>query len=393
MSAIPGTRNDTARLLLAAREGTPTEAPAPVRTEAVGVLAAGLAHDLNSMLGGIMATAELVADRMPPGSMEARDLEAIVAQAGRAGDLVRQILAFSRQEMLSPENFDLADMVRAMKPVLRAVTGQWIALDTPSMSTALVFADRGAMERVLLNLIRNATEAIIRSGERAGRLTVTTGFVRAGALPPSAPFMERRDYATISVADDGPGVPPSIAARIFEPYFSTKDSGRGLGLASAFGIVKQSGGYMLLDKGPLGGACFTCYLPHRISAPVRQRCSAGSRRLLLAEDEPLLRASLARGLEVAGYIVSTAVDGEEAAEMFMRDDGFDLLLTDMRMPGLDGLELSRRLRRRAPRLPVLFMSGFTDERSRADVTARSAFVTKPVKLKILTEEIERLIAS
>ena len=341
-----------------------------------------------------MATAELVADRMAPGSMEARDLEAIVAQAGRAGDLVRQILAFSRQEMLSPEAFDLADMVRAMEPVLKAVTGRWIALDTPAMGAASVLADRGAMERVLLNLIRNATEAILRSGQPSGRLTVKTGFVRAAALPPSATFMEKRDYATISVADDGPGVPPSIAARIFEPYFSTKDSGRGLGLASAFGIVKQSGGYMLLDEAPHGGACFTCYLPsHRVAEPARKRRSGGARRLLLAEDEPLLRASLARGLEVAGYSVAAAVDGEEAAEMFARDDGFDLLLTDMRMPGLDGLELSRRLRRRAPRLPVLFMSGFTDERSRADATTRSAFVTKPVKLRVLTDEIERLIAS
>jgi two-component system cell cycle sensor histidine kinase/response regulator CckA len=384
--------------MLAAQTGAPTQPPAAVRTEAVGTLAAGLAHDLNSMLGGIMATAELVAGRMPPGSTEARDLDAIVAQAGRAGELVRQILAFSRQEILHPERFLLGDMVKALEPVLRAVAGLSIHVDLEADGKAGVSADRTALERVLMNLIVNARDAILGRAEGArGRILVSTARVRATALPAAgAAFMERRDYATLAVADDGPGVPQSIAARIFEPYFTTKPQGQGLGLASAFGVVKQSGGYLLLDEGPLGGARFTCFLPLvGAAAPVSRDgpAPAASRHLLLVEDEPLLRASLARGLEVAGFRVTMAADGEEAIGAFADADDVALLLTDIRMPGMDGIELARRVRERAPRLPVLLMSGYADEAARAAVPGMDVgFIAKPATLKALSDRIEGLIA-
>lgn len=371
-----------------------------VRTEAVGVLAAGLAHDLNSMLGGIIATAELVAGRARPGGIDVRDLEAIILQAGRASELVRQILAFSRQETLKPERFQLAEMVRTMAPVLTAVAGRHVSVAIETEVPAPTVADRTAIERVVMNLLINARDAIHAGGEMGkdtGRLLIRTGMLTGAQLPAAgANFMERRDYATLSIADNGPGVPPSIAARIFEPYFSTKQTGQGLGLASAFGLVKQSGGYLLLDEGPLGGACFTCYLPLAAPcvAPVNQAPGRATvRHILLVEDEPLLCASLARGLEVAGYRVTPAEDGVTALTSFQTQDDIDFLLTDIRIPGIDGIELARRLRVLAPRLPVLLMSGYADEQARAAILGMDAgFVAKPVTFKTLCERINALVA-
>jgi two-component system cell cycle sensor histidine kinase/response regulator CckA len=381
--------------MLAAQAGTPTEAPQPVRTEAVGTLAAGLAHDLNSMLGGIVATAELVAGRMPAGSDEVRDLHAIIAQAGRAGELVRQILAFSRQEMLNPERLRLAELVRGLEPVLRAVAGD-IALDIEAGGNDAVHVDRMALERVIMNLVVNGRDAA--AGRAGGRLTITVGSIASDQLPAAgASFMVRQGYGFIAIADNGPGVPASIAARIFEPYFSTKQAGQGLGLASAFGIIKQSGGYLLLDEGPMGGARFTCYLPLAVRPAANAALPSarnGSRHILLAEDEPLLRASLARGLEVAGYRVTMAADGETALAAFDADPAVALLLSDIRMPGMDGIELARRVRHKAPDLPVLLMSGYGDEQARAAVPGMDVgFIAKPATLKALAERIDSLTAA
>ncbi len=237
MLAIHGRKNDTAEAAALAAE--------PVRTESLGRMAAGIAHDLNGMLAGISATAGMLAHGADVA--DARALHGIVDAAMRASLLMRQLMMFARQESLSPAPMDMAALVAAMAPVLGQLR--------QALEPAPCVADRLALERVLVNLVTNAREA------GAQTVRVETGILPADALPADAPFVPRCDHARLAVADDGPGIAPEIAARIFEPYFSTRPDGHGLGLSTAYGLVKQSGGFLLHDSGPLGGARFTILLP------------------------------------------------------------------------------------------------------------------------------------
>lgn len=361
--------------------------------QGVGLLAAGLAHDLNTMLGGILATAELMSARLPPDDELAADLGEIIGQAERAGALIRKLLAFSRQETLHPCRLDLAALLGRMESMLRALLGRHIGLSLPSRRGALVEADPQALERVVMNLVTNARDAI---GARPGHIAITLARTAADDLPPEArSFMPSRDYVALSVSDDGPGVPPELRARIFEPYFTTKGegAGTGLGLPTAYGLVKQSGGFLLLDDAPRRGACFTVYLPALPPEPAREDQGPVARPLiLLAEDEELLRTCARRGLEQAGYTV-IAVEGGEAAEAaFARHPEVRALVSDVRMPGLDGIALARRLRARRPGLPVLLVSGYADAGAREaleglDVT----FLPKPYRLADLRRSLESLV--
>ncbi len=365
--------------------------PAPVRTEAVGLLAAGLAHDLNNMLGGIVSTAELLAMRGTGTEEDARDVEAIVDQAVRASRLIRQVLAFSRQELLKPVTADLGQIIAGFMPMLGALAGAGVRLDLALGSPVLVRLDPTALERIIVNLVLNAREAL---GKAGGRVRLGTGRLGPGQLPPAGrSFMPDIAYAQVSVEDDGPGIPDDHAGRIFEPYFTTRANGQGLGLATAFGLVKQSGGFLLHDRSPLGGARFALYLPEASSSlHDRQppRLPSG-RVVLLAEDELLLRMSAARGLERLGYRVRQAADGE-AALARLEEGRPDLLISDIRMPGLDGIELARRARQRHPGLPVLLVTGYADEAARAAVPALGvAVLEKPFTLKSLGERVQALM--
>ncbi len=361
--------------------------------QGVGLLAAGLAHDLNTMLGGILATAELMGARLPADGDLAADLGAIIAQAEQAGALIRKLLAFSRQEHLRPAKVDLAVLLGRMEPVLRALLGRHIGLSLPSRRGTTVDADPQALERVVMNLVTNARDAI---GGRPGHVAIGLERVSPGDLPAEARgFMPARDYVALSVTDDGPGVPAELRARIFEPYFTTKGegAGTGLGLPTAYGLVKQSGGFLLLDHSPRRGARFTVYLPAPPVEPGHAAAAPAVKPLiLLAEDEDLLRTCARRGLEQAGYAV-IAVDGGEAAEAaFSAHPEVSALVSDVRMPGVDGVELARRLRARRPGLPVLLVSGY------ADATARDAlggldvaFLAKPFRLADLQRSVEGLV--
>ncbi|MGL6044452.1 MAG: sensor histidine kinase, partial [Sandaracinobacteroides sp.] len=288
MSATPGWKNGTADGSAAAATGgrlpalrqssdalpvrTKAGDPSPVRTQAVGLLAAGLAHDLNNMLGGIVATAELLSARGPRRASDARDLDAIVDQAVKASGLVRQILAFSRQDLLQPVTADLAQMVGAFRAALAAMAGRRARLEHVAEAGVLVRVDPTALERVLANLVLNARDAI---GAGPGHIRLQVGRVPPGATPQAGRgFMPDGSYGAVSVSDDGPGVEPSIAGRIFDPYFTTRADGQGLGLSTAYGLVKQSGGFLLHDTGPLGGARFTLYLPEAAQPLQRDRAVA-----------------------------------------------------------------------------------------------------------------------
>lgn len=373
----------------------PQQADSPaVRTEAVGLLAAGLAHDLNNMLAGIIATAELVEQRTRR-KQDRADLESIVDQAARAGRLIRQLLAFSRQEMLNPVRADPSRMVDDLRQMLAALVGNGsgVSLEIVHGPAVQVAIDQTAFERILVNLVLNARDSISEAA-RPGRIRITCGRIAPAAIPPQASsFMPHAGYGFIAVEDDGPGIADAHATRIFEPYFTTRPGGQGLGLSSAFGLVKQSGGFLLHDRGPLGGARFTIYLPEapacEESAP-RPRHASG-RVILLADDEMLLRMSAARGLERLGYRVRQAADGE-AALARLEVECPALLVSDIRMPGMDGVELARRARLRHPGLPILLVSGYAEEQARAVVPGMQVgFLEKPFTMKRLEQAVQALL--
>lgn len=381
MSETLGQKNDTA--------------DPPLRMQAVGLLAAGLAHDLNTMLGGILATADLMAARLPGDSELHDDLSLISGQAERMGTLIRQLLAFSRQEVLKPARVELAGFVTRAAPMLRALVGRHIGLSLPSRRCADVMVDAGALERVLINLVTNARDAI---GARPGQISIQCARIEAAALPAAAArFMPSADYAALAVADDGPGVPEALRARVFEPYFTTKPEGQGngLGLATAYGLVKQSGGFLLLDEDVRRGARFTVYLPLAPATPGETIAAPAAETpplILLAEDEELLRASARRGLEGAGYKVIAVPDAEHALEAFAAHPSVRLLVSDIRMPGTDGVALARRLKAERPELPVLLMSGYADAAARASLEGLDAgFLAKPFRLAELKASVAAMM--
>jgi two-component system cell cycle sensor histidine kinase/response regulator CckA len=369
--------------------------PPPVVTQAVGLLAAGLAHDLNNMLGGIVATAELLAARARPDSADGRDLAAIVAQAAKASALIRQILAFSRQDVLQPRVLTLGALLESLLPTLGAMAGPRIKLEhaVTEGPKPMLRADPSALERVIVNLVLNARDAL---GQGGGRIRISTARIGPNGLPRAgAAFMPAISYVAVAVEDDGPGIAPAIAARIFEPYFTTKPQGQGLGLATAYGIVKQSGGFLLYDPAPIGGARFTIYLPECEAKDLRLpplRRESGVRTILFAEDEALLRASAARGLERLGYQVLQAGDGASALALLADSPDVSLLLSDIRMPVMDGIDLTRAARKLRPDLPVILVSGYADEAARAAVPDLDvAFMAKPFGLKDLAASIDSLL--
>jgi two-component system cell cycle sensor histidine kinase/response regulator CckA len=381
MSEIPGPKSDTA-----------DEAGA-IRLEAVGLLAAGVAHDLNTFLGGIMSTAELMAARLPPGSDLAEDLNLIIDQTERAGGIIRQLLAFSRQERLAPVRLQPAELIGRMAPILRALVGRQIGLSLPSRRCGLVRADPQALERAIMNLVTNARDAI---GSRPGHIAITCGICRPDAIPEHArSFMPPAAYSVLSVSDDGPGVPPDIAHRIFDPFFTTKPPGEGtgLGLSTAYGLVKQSGGFLLLEPSDRRGARFAIYLP--LAEDLPETLSAGQKDaplILLAEDETLLRVSTRRGLEGAGFRVIATADADGARDAFRLNPEVAALVSDLRMPGDDGIALARSLRERRPDLPILFVSGYADLGERDALEGLDAgFLPKPFRLAELRRAVEAMV--
>ena len=373
-----------------------TESPqvrTEVRTEAIGLLAAGLAHDLNNILASVITTVELVAERCPDQG-DREDLESAIGQAARASRLIRQLLAFSRQEILNPVIADPSTMVDELRQIAAATVGRDIIFEVAPAPPVGTLIDRIAFERVLVNLLLNARNAIVESGQRHGRIRISCGRIGPADLPAAGRnFMAARSYGYISVEDNGPGIADTIAAHIFDPYFTTRPDGQGLGLSSAFGLIKQSGGFLLHDRSPLGGARFTIYLPE-VSSPANcpdlPRRSSG-KVILLAEDEMLLRMSAARALERLGYRVRQAADGEAALSR-LETERPALLISDIRMPGMDGIELARRARIRHPGLPVLLVSGYAGESARAAVPGLNAgFLEKPFTTKRLEQAIQNLL--
>jgi PAS domain S-box-containing protein len=335
------------------------------KMEAIGRLAGGVAHDFNNLLTAISGYANLVLDRLRERNSDlAEDVSEIDKAAQRAHSLTRQLLAFSRKQLLKPQILKLNDVVGDMDTMLRRLIGEDIEIVTVYGSgLARVRADPGQLQQVIVNLVVNARDEM----PVGGTLSIETA--NATIAPADA---ARRDsevqagtFVTLTIRDTGRGMDEETKTRLFEPFFTRKAIGKGtgLGLATVYGIVKQSGGFIEVESEPGEGAAFTIFLPALLTAVEENDCDesppeptpGGVETVLLVEDEDLVRRYVATVLTNAGYRVLVARDGHEAVRM-SKDEEFDLLLTDVVMPRISGPELAKRLR-----LPVLFMSGYTGE--------------------------------
>ncbi len=370
------------------------------KMEAVGRLAGGVAHDFNNLLTVITGYSEILLGRIP----ETEPLQPMVLEiqraAERAAGLTRQLLAFSRKQILAPVDLDLNVVVADLEAMVRRLIGEDIALVTlrdPRLER--VTADRGQIEQVLMNLVVNARDAMPQGGE----LTIETRnvTVEAGQFPSDAD-LPPGPYAMLAVRDTGCGMDEETRARLFEPFFTTKEVGKGtgLGLATAYGIVKQSRGHIEVESAPGRGTTFTLYLP-RTGGPVPppETVSAngiprGTETVLLVEDEDAVRQLSRQLLELVGYHVLEARNGPEALQVCEQNGAkIDLVVTDVVMPHMSGRQLADQLSPRYPGLRVLYLSGYTDEAiSHHGVLDREVdFLSKPFTLDGLARKVREVL--
>lgn len=370
------------------------------RLEAVGRLAGGIAHDFNNLVSVVLSYGEFVLDELAEGSPLRGDVMEILEAGRRASALTRQLLAFSKRQPMERQVVDPNEVVDGVERMIRRVFSANIELKlrlAPDLGSTLV--DPGQLEQVLMNLAVNARDAM--SG--GGRLLIATENVELdesmGRAHPSG--MPGR-YVRITVADTGEGMTEEVMRKIFEPFFTTKETGRGtgLGLAMAYGIIQQSGGFIWAQSQPGEGTTITVDLPRvdapagELGPPLAQPVPKGTERILLVEDEPSVRAAALRILEGAGYRVSTAEDGLEALSVYERESGaFELVLTDVVMPRLGGTELVERLHARAPDLPVLFMSGYTGSylAHHGALSEGTHFINKPFSAGVLAAKVRAVL--
>jgi len=367
------------------------------KMQAIGQLAGGVAHDFNNLLTAISGHCDLLLLRHDARDPDYADLIQISQNANRAASLVGQLLAFSRKQNLKPQSLDLRDTMVDLAHLLNRLIGERVQLDvTHAPGPQLIRADRRQLEQVIVNLVVNARDAMPDGGKitvqtRSEFLSEELTRDRARLLP--------GDYVVIEVADTGVGIPEEVVSKIFEPFFTTKKTGEGtgLGLSTAYGIVKQTGGFIFVDSRPNEGTTFSLYFPAaspddpKAEAPKRSRALTAPRKLeasiLLVEDEAPVRAFACRALSLRGYNVIEAENAEEALEILSdKQLTVDLFVTDVIMPGMDGPTWVRRALKDRPDTGVVFMSGYAEE-GRAEKQSRipnSDFLPKPFSLNQLT---------
>lgn len=373
------------------------------KMQAVGQLAGGVAHDFNNLLTAILGHCDLLAMRRDETDPDFEDLTQIRQNANRAAALVRQLLAFSRQQKLNPAAADLRDVLSELSHLLNRLIGERVSLRVECADTLWpVWIDEQQFEQVVLNLVVNARDAMPDGGEisiTCRNETLTDELKRDRAVAPTG------DYVRIEIADKGQGMTEEVRAKVFEPFFTTKrpGEGTGLGLSTAYGIVKQTGGFIFVDSTPGMGATFTLLLPRlqgvvkqdtrrRAGSPAQDLTGAGL--ILLVEDEAPVRAFAARALRLRGYDVIEAECGEAALDRLSDTDlSVDLVISDVIMPGLDGPAWVREARRSRPDLAVVFTSGYAEDmfRKGLDGLDNCGFIPKPFSLDELSAAVkERL---
>jgi two-component system, cell cycle sensor histidine kinase and response regulator CckA len=377
------------------------------KMQAVGQLAGGIAHDFNNLLTAMIGFCDLLLVRHRAGDQSFADIMQIKQNANRAANLVRQLLAFSRQQTLQPRVLSVTDVLAELSHLLRRLIGENIELRMiHGRELAPVKVDHGQLEQVIINLAVNARDAMTAGGS----LTIKTENVSTKkSVTRGDETMPPGEYVRVQVIDTGHGIPPDIIDRIFEPFFSTKEvgSGTGLGLSTVYGIVKQTGGFIFVESRPQQGATFSIYLPHYVSltaaeAPRVEAVAEAARAIddtgigtvLLVEDEDAVRLFGARALRNKGYKVLEARSGEAALEIIGNcGEPIDLLITDVVMPRMDGPTLIKEVRARQPNMKVIFISGYAEDnfRRRLDENAEIHFLPKPFSLKQLAGKVKEVM--
>ena len=383
------------------------------KMQAVGQLAGGVAHDFNNVLTAILGTCDLMLLRHTPGDSDYDDIQQIRANSNRAASLTRQLLAFSRQQTLRPVVLQLPDVVSDISAMLRRLIGEKIQFAViHDRDLGPVRADPTQLEQVIVNLVVNARDAMQGRIDQSGKLTLATRRITSADVQGMrSEIIPVGDYTALVVQDTGGGIPPEHLGKIFEPFFTTKEQGRGgimggtgLGLSTVYGIVKQSGGFIFAESEVGKGTKFTVYLPvHHaspgdlpaLSAPPKEVSSwAGGGHILLVEDEDMVRAVATRALVRAGYTVTEARDGEEGLELVQAGGVFDMVVSDVVMPAMDGPAMARKIRKLAPGLPVLFMSGYAEEQLREQINIENMyFIPKPFSVQQLSDKVGQILVS
>ena len=372
------------------------------RMESVARLAGGIAHDFNNLLTVVLGSAEILLDDLPRAYARRNDLEEIKAAATQAAQLTRQVLAYSRQQVLAPRLIDLNGLVGGMERAVRPLLGARIelTLDLAAQSSA-VRVDPAQLEQAVVNLVLNARDAM----PGGGRLELATrNVVVDEEFAREHPPMRPGRYTTLSVRDSGVGMDDDTQSHLFEPFFTTKPGrhGAGLGLATTYGIVKQSGGYIWTESEPGAGATFTIYLPWHeplVAAAAPAAESSGAARgagetVLVVDDEPAVRVVTKRILQRSGYAVLEAAGGVEALDALREHPGpVHLLLTDVIMPDMNGREVAREVRGQRPGIRVVYMSGYSPEAIAHDglLDEGAAFVRKPFESGLLLQTVRRAL--
>jgi len=371
------------------------------KMEAIGRLAGGVAHDFNNILTAVSGYSELLLMQLPPESQEHLEVQEIHKAAARAASLTRQLLAFSRKQVIQPRPLNLNEAISSLEGMLRRLIGEDIDLAvSPGEGLGLVLADAGQMEQVIVNLALNARDAM----PRGGKLTLETANVDLDSSYARTHLdVEPGPYVMLAVSDSGQGMDAEVRSRIFEPFFTTKELGKGtgLGLSMIYGIVKQNRGHIWVYSEPGQGTTFKIYLP-RMQQPVeadglhlRPAVLAGGREtVLLVEDDEVVRRVVGKMLQRQGYQVLEVADGREALETSdTHPEPIHLILTDVVMPGMSGPELAVRVTQKYPEIKVLFMSGHTENTivQHGVLEPGVDFIQKPFKYDDLMRRVREVL--
>ncbi len=374
------------------------------KMQGIGQLAGGIAHDFNNLLTAIIGFSDLLLLRHKPGDPSFADIMQIKQNSNRAANLVRQLLAFSRQQTLRPKVQDITDIITELSHLLRRLIGASIDLDlVHGQDLGLVKVDEGQMEQVFINLAVNARDAM----DGNGKLTIATeNFTNKKPKDLGPEEMPAGHWTVIKVSDTGSGMTKDVMERIFEPFFTTKEVGHGtgLGLATVYGIIRQTGGYLHVESKPKKGAVFSIYLPRSNEAEEedveeemepdesKSQDLTGSERILLVEDEDAVRTFSQRAMTNKGYEVLAADCGEAALAVLEKEkEPIDLLITDVVMPNMDGPTLAQRIRQDSPDLKIIFISGYTEDKLKDHMGENIYFLPKPFTLKQLAAKVKEVL--